>query len=271
MFGYVVPNYNDISLWDYAVLRGHYCGLCLAIKREFGNIPRLTINYDFAFVSVFLHAVTKTTFTFDTMRCIGNGFCKKDYVPATPLLNRIASANVIFAYHRAMDNVLDNHSGKAKLARRLLRKAYMKAAKLEPELNKMLIEQYDLMRKLEQEKCSEYDKIAHPSAAMVSETAVILTGLTKDHPAVKLCYQLGKWIYFIDAIDDFDKDSKSKNFNIFIQNLGCVKPDIIKPLLDNPRAEIEKLLAKCETAEQSAVQNVLIHGLAKTQARILKD
>ena len=34
------------------------------------------------------------------------------------------------------------------------------------------------------------------------------------HNLYTLCFNLGKWIYFIDAYDDYDKDTKKGKFNL---------------------------------------------------------
>ena len=32
----------------------------------------------------------------------------------------------------------------------------------------------------------------------------------------ELAYYIGKWIYLIDALDDFDKDKKKGDYNVFV-------------------------------------------------------
>ena len=50
----------------------------------------------------------------------------------------------------------------------------------------------------------------------MQEVVEVLLGEICTAEIKDLAYNLGKWIYLIDALDDFDKDKKSENFNVFV-------------------------------------------------------
>ena len=50
MFGYVTPLKPELKIREYEMFKSYYCGVCTHIKEYFGNIPRLTLNYDMAFL-----------------------------------------------------------------------------------------------------------------------------------------------------------------------------------------------------------------------------
>ena len=52
MFGYVLPDKPNMFVRDYTLFRAYYCGLCHAMKKEAGQISRLSVNYDAAFISL---------------------------------------------------------------------------------------------------------------------------------------------------------------------------------------------------------------------------
>jgi hypothetical protein len=50
MFGYVTPCKMELKIKDFEKFKAYYCGLCRTIKKNFGNLPRLALNYDMAFL-----------------------------------------------------------------------------------------------------------------------------------------------------------------------------------------------------------------------------
>ncbi|KJZ85674.1 hypothetical protein ClosIBUN22A_CONTIG72g01464 [Clostridium sp. IBUN22A] len=45
MFGYVTPLKGELKVKDFGRFKCYYCGLCCHIKKQFGNIPRLSLNH----------------------------------------------------------------------------------------------------------------------------------------------------------------------------------------------------------------------------------
>ena len=56
MFGYVKPYVPALTVAEYEAYKGAYCGLCRTMGHLTGQISRLTLNYDFAFLAIFLTA-----------------------------------------------------------------------------------------------------------------------------------------------------------------------------------------------------------------------
>ena len=71
---------------------------------------------------------------------------------------------------------------------------------------------------------------------MLSEVVEVLASEIADDNVKELAYNLGKWIYLIDALDDFDKDKKKKNFNVFINMFPEI--DGKDKLIENKKEEI---------------------------------
>ena len=280
MYGYVVPDVKELNAWDYLVLTGHYCGHCICIKRMFGNMARFTTNHDFAYFSAFLHELMGIEPRFDGTRCISSPFREKSYVTATPLMERIVSANIIYTFYKVLDSKQDEKKAKGKMLGAMLKKAYKKSAKLEPEIDKLLEVQYKVQRELELSACADPEKACMPTATILRETMRILSGNTAPQQALELFHNLGKFIYFADAIDDLEKDRKSGSFNVVLNALGFKKgkkqflklhKEELMPLLDKPRLEIERLFRGLSKEQQSTLsENILVFGLAKTQNKLLQ-
>ena len=58
MFGYIRPLECELKVREQAQYRGVYCGLCKSIGRRYGQIERLTLSYDCAFLALTLLAIS---------------------------------------------------------------------------------------------------------------------------------------------------------------------------------------------------------------------
>ena len=109
---------------------------------------------------------------------------------------------------------------------------YKKAKKYSPEADK-IIESYILKQnEIENARSSSVDEAAEPTAKMMSQ--LFSQGEKDEDRKIIRCqlgYNIGRWIYMIDAFDDIEKDRKSGNYNPFIQsgNTDCekIKGDIL--------------------------------------------
>ena len=58
------------------MFRGYYCGVCMHIKDNFGNIPRLALNYDMAFLGLLLDALHSEEPNIQFKKCLPCTFYK---------------------------------------------------------------------------------------------------------------------------------------------------------------------------------------------------
>ena len=72
MFGYVTPLKPEMKIREYETFRAYYCGVCMHIKENFGNIPRMTLNYDMTFLAMLLDALHNEGPKFEMKRCIAH-------------------------------------------------------------------------------------------------------------------------------------------------------------------------------------------------------
>ena len=68
MFGYIMPDKPELKIREYEIYRAYYCGVCKAIKKNHGNIPRLTLTYDTTF-SAFLSSLVEEQPQIKDSRC----------------------------------------------------------------------------------------------------------------------------------------------------------------------------------------------------------
>ena len=66
---------------------------------------------------------------------------------------------------------------------------------------------------LEDARCASIDMAAEPFAALMADAAADLTDEKRRRILGQILYQLGRWIYHIDAADDLKKENESANYN----------------------------------------------------------
>ena len=214
MFGYLTTDFPNLYVKDTVLYKSAYCGLCKSIGQVCGTKGRFLLNYDLTFLSVFTHNVIGKDFTIEKQHCILHTITKRPVAVPDELSRRIAALNVILAYYKLSDNVIDE--GKGKFKRSIFKRAYKKARKAEPVLDNIVKTNYDALIKYEKQNSDSIDIVSDPFGVMMKEIVKELVADKFTDNIGELCYNLGKWIYLIDALDDFDKDKIKRNFNVFI-------------------------------------------------------
>ncbi|MEZ4510100.1 MAG: DUF5685 family protein [Eubacteriales bacterium] len=270
MFGYIRPLECELKVREQAEYRGIYCGLCKSIGRRYGQIERLTLSYDCAFLALVLFTLTGPA-AFSPGNCgprVYRG--KRPIADAAPELDYAADVNVLLAWYQSGDDAADDKSAKAAAARLALTRAYRKAAARHPALNEEIRANMDRLRRVEEERIASTDEPSDAFgkllAAVILQAPTLPTG--ERQAAEWMFYNLGKWIYLIDAWDDRENDEKRDGYNPFL--LAAMPSERAAFLLNITRSEAEKgydLLTK--NAPSGLLDNIMRLGLWHTQQRVL--
>ena len=97
MYGYVQVYRPDLRFREYEVYRSHYCGLCHALQQRCNAISRLTLSYDFTFLSLLLDALYEPETDTHKQRCFC-GIGKNATVYHSAVLDYVADMHLFFAY-----------------------------------------------------------------------------------------------------------------------------------------------------------------------------
>ena len=240
MFGYVTPFKMEMKIKDYEKFKAYYCGLCNSIKSNYGNLPRLTLNYDMTFLAVLLDSLSEDKYNFTEFKCLMHPLKKRLMLNNNAALDYAAFCNTTLAYYKLMDDVQDNKSSKSKVFSMFL-KNYLKKSKVEDKVvMEYTKEKLLLLNTLEANYNDiSLDELSHVFADL---TGFIVSFYYKEATFKEslywLGYNLGKWIYIIDAYDDLEKDIKDNSFNAINSLLNTENLDfknfsvLIKPRID---------------------------------------
>ena len=277
MFGYIKTDDPYLYKKDDVLYKSLYCGVCKAIGSSCSQAARFSLTYDIAFLSAVAHNVMNKDVTIEKKRCVAHPIVKRPIAKSDELTEKLACINTLLAYYKVMDDVYDN--GKGKFKRLVVLSGFKKARKKYPEIDKIISSRYAELNALEKRGEKSVDMVADPFSLMLADISDETLGEYKTIETRRLFYAVGKWIYLIDALDDYDKDIKKKNCNVFLSVYGR---SCAKELIEKDGEEISFIFSSVFGAveenldaikfyfNKDLIKNILSRGLKKTFADVVK-
>ena len=277
MFGYVKYDLPNLFIKDYMLYRAMYCGLCKSIGKACGQRARIGLTYDVTFLSALLHNIAGVDVKIEQKNCFEHAIRKRPIAASDPLTEELGALNTVFAYYKLTDDIEDGGKGRGK--RLWFKKGFKRARKNYPELV-ALVETY--MREqaaAEREKVASPDIAADPTAKMMRELSDHLLKDKATEATGELFYGLGKWVYLIDALDDYDRDAKKKSYNPFVLAYGrksraeLMQKDggEIRFLFDTLFFSLRENLASITFSfNRDLTDNVILRGIPLETERVMK-
>lgn len=220
MFGYVTPLKPELKIREFNLFRSYYCGLCFSIKNNYGNLPRMALNYDMTFLGLLLDGLTEEKLTIKPKRCMAHPAKKKPVILNNKALSYAADMNVSLVYFKLLDDVHDDGDIKSKTLARFMSPYKNRFTKEIEKINSIIAGNLKHLSELEENLgFSSIDEICDPFSIIVGKILelypyeIIDDSVETRDNLYNLGYALGKWIYLVDALDDLDDDMKKKKFN----------------------------------------------------------
>lgn len=283
MFGYVKPFKDELRVREYNTFKGYYCGLCKEMGRNFNQLTRLSLNYDLTFLGLLLSSLDDKMDTFKRENCITSPFTKKPIVQSNKHLKYNSEIGVILVYYNLIDDIKDEKSIKSLLALPSFYFPYKKARKLHIQKTDIIKKSLDKLQLLEKEKCDIIDKSADTFANIMKEIAV--PEYITDEKIKRILgwfgYNLGRWIYILDAFDDLEEDVKKNSYNPMLlqykyendEDIKDFKKRIVKDIdftliytMDNIVKSFQLLDIKYN---KEIIENIIYLGMRKKMESIL--
>ncbi len=176
----------------------------------------------------------------------------------------------MLAYHKICDNIKDEKLFKRALY--VLLKfhygfKYRKAKKLLPETALMIEKNMALQNEYESRENSTFDMLAHPSADGLGNLFAFGAPETEKDDFYRFGYCVGRWIYIVDAADDYYEDKKNGRFNPFRSDFST---DRVTALLNHSVAEALEAYEKIKDMKyKNVLDNILYDGTEKIQNSVL--
>ena len=282
MLGYMKTAREELRVREYQFYQGLYCGLCHRMGKCTGQCSRmsLSLSYDFVFLAAMRLAVTGEQVVFKKKRCLLHPIRARLTAQKCEALDFAADASALLVYHKLLDDLADERGlrwWRAALLRPLAFWGYRRAKKRHPALSHTVGEQLRALSAYERDSAS---RGADAPAAFFGRLmqAVFEEGLTGTD--ARICATVGKaigrWIYLVDAADDFAQDRRRGRFNPFLRLFGDAPHDEdwqgLEAALTALLAEAEQGIALVDTPAhpelKEILSNVLYIALPRTGKRV---
>lgn len=251
MFGYVTPLKPELKIREFEIFRSYYCGICMSIKNDFGNIPRMILNYDLTFLGLLLDSLQGEKLNIESKRCMSQPLKKKPIILNNKALSYAGAMNVALIYYKLLDDIEDDKSIKSKLGAMVLSPYKKKFNRNVTAINDIIEENLKALALLEKNKdFTSIDEIAHPFSLIVAKILELYPEELEESSEelrinlFDLGYALGKWIYVIDALDDLKEDMEKNKFNP-ISFLFNSENKTYEVLIEEIRPRIEFTIMNC--------------------------
>ena len=211
MFGYVRPCRPELKIKDDAFFKAYYCGVCKALGKQSGPLCRGLLRYDLAFLAL-IHDGVKDDCTPHKLRCPVKGNTLN--MMQGQRVSFAADAHILLSAAKMRDDRRDGKYASLLLAP-ILAPAEKKIVAKHPVLAKELDDMIRKQAELEAAGCAEPDDAAEPFAHFLGQL-FSADAPEEVRPSLRFMgYNIGKWIYWLDALDDYDKDEKKGSYNVW--------------------------------------------------------
>ena len=281
MFGYVVVDKPSLRVREYDYYRATYCGLCHAMEKCTGCVSRLTLSYDVTFLALVREMLEGTKVEFVKKRCPRHIISPINTVVINQPLEYSAYVGGILTSQKIVDNINDEKGAK-KLLAKTLRSVFSKMEKESmlgaPDLYDAIVQKLQELKQLEDNKVASIDAPADVFGALMAE--VLSFGLEKDKKLIakNVGKRIGRWIYIVDAFDDYKKDRESGSYNPFVllYDGADFTEDNLISISKMLEAELSLAFSAIELIEdedknrEEIVKNILCLGMPASVERICK-
>ncbi len=228
MFGYVTAAKNQLGEEDYKTFCAYYCGLCRAMGRECSQLSRLGLSYDITFLALVLSSALGGEHEFAYRRCAAHPLKKRRSAVNDRAVDYAAAMGAMLTYRKLDDDRRDDRSLKAAAGLAALRRGYRRACGKYPQEEAMIRRQLEKLSALEEAGCGLIDETADAFAKILEHmfSPCFIDDDGARRALAWLGYNLGRWIYIMDAYNDMERDMEEGSYNPLLA--GGKTPDFYR-------------------------------------------
>lgn len=211
MFGYININQKELSEENKKIYQAYYCGLCQKLKTNCGTKGQMLLSYDLTFLIVLLTGLYELENTETEFTCPLHPTKKR-----TSYINEAteyaADMNLILAYQNLLDDWKDEKSYTKKAFVKILDKDYTRIVSKYPRQVRALEEFMRKTAEAEKNKETNLDLVAGLTGEMLGEIMCWREDEWQEEMRT-LGFYMGKFIYLMDAYEDYEADQKKNCYN----------------------------------------------------------
>ena len=283
MLGYVTADKPELKMREYEVYSGYYCGVCKSIGRRYGQLPRMVLSYDAAFLALLLAGLDPEQDEPTREHCMVHPIKKKTIV-SNAAIDYAADVMLILAWFKLLDDAHDEGKLYAKTAVATLKGIYRKLESARPELCCKVEGHLKSLTALEDAKCASLDQAAEEFAKIMEailEEGPVPESFREKAAMNRIGYHLGKWIYLMDAVDDIEENIESGAYNPLIYRFAyeAGEENFRGRIMEACRFNLFHYLGEIANAvdllplkkNKGVIENIIYKGLLKKTEEITKE
>ena len=268
MFGYIKLD-TKAPKSAKKLFKKNYCILCRSLEQNYGQLTRFLLSYDVTFMMI-LFSDQQLLKSIEKVKCFGSRTQIKS-ITDNELIKKCAALNLAMAQAELLDHINDDKSVIAKTLLKIYHKPFSKVKSEYPDMWERLISGYS--------KFDEYEKNDRSLEDLEELFSDLITQIARedfnieDDYTIKILSYVSKWLYFIDACDDLDKDIAHNSFNPIKSHKNCKKlfeEDYIyiKNHLDEIKGSL--VLTNKNDANRYIVNRIVFWGLSESTLRVVQ-
>ncbi|NLM98229.1 MAG: hypothetical protein GX175_11590 [Halanaerobiaceae bacterium] len=241
MFGYVMPCKEELKVKEYNLFKTVYCGLCKTLGKTTNQLARFGLSYDFTFLALLLTALDEEEPEITRESCIANPFRKKPVLKKNKHLEYAAELSIIFVYLNLLDNWQDEHSLKSLAILPVYFFPFRKNRKKYNDKFQQFKACLERLTLLEKNRNEILDRSADVFAEIMSYifTPDYIKGTKEERILAYLGYNLGRWIYILDAYSDIEEDIKNGSYNPLLLQYKYQEDEGLADFLERIKEPVE--------------------------------
>ncbi len=261
MFGYVTIYEPELKVKDLKKYKAYYCGLCRALKEEYGFMGQMTLTYDMTFAVILLSSLYESTAEAEQHRCKVHPI-KKQLMLRNEITAYAAAMNVLLAYYHMEDDWQDDRKVTSLMTKSIIRGKVKQIIEDYPRQSRAIRYALRELASCEKEKSTDIDRTAGCFGRLMEELFVYREDIWERNLR-KMGFFLGKFIYIMDAYEDLPEDVKKDRYNPL--RAVCGKEDyegrmkqILCMMIAESTAEFERLPCLLDV---DILRNILYDGV----------
>ena len=214
MFGYVTASLKELDKEAERRYGAVYCGICRRIRIQSGNVARIGLSYDMAFLALLLMSLYEPEETGGQKACALHPVRKRPWVD-NRFVQYAADMNVALGYYNFLDDWEDDGKYSAKLLAGQFGKHLPDIENRYPRQCGAIAECIRQLSQLEKAGCANPDEPASCFGHLMGELLTYEEDLWA--PTLRqMGFYLGRFIYLLDAALDYEKDEKKGKYNPYL-------------------------------------------------------
>ena len=262
MFGTILIDQKKLDKKFLQGYRAAYCGLCQSLSKTYGKLGEKTLSYDLTFLVLLLESVDKNPIKVEQVNCTMHPFRKISYFTDT-YCDYAADMNFYLAYLKVLDDIRDEH--KTSLVK--------KKESMLPFVQQLSEKYPEKIAKIDcyMEQLTMYEVEQEIDPELPTDCFGRVMEAVFDYPGEyqgmfrKVGYHMGRYVYLVDAMVDFDDDLKQELYNPLVS----MRKDSYQAILENEVKEMSDILSGVSLVHHKEIMdNILYSGLGiKYEAR----